>query len=62
MFPTTSNYCVPHLLDLVHMNLCGSITSETHGGKLFLLIDDKSRFMWLVLLASKDQVAAIIQL
>jgi hypothetical protein len=42
--------------------LCGSITAETHGGKLFLLIDDKSRFMWLVLLASKDQVAAIIEL
>jgi len=38
---------------------------ETPGGKkLFLLaVDDKSRYMWLVLLSSKDQAAdAIIRL
>lgn len=57
-----NKYHAPHLLDLVHTDLCSSITSKTLGGKLFL-IDDKSRFMLLVLLASKYQAAtAIIQL
>jgi hypothetical protein len=55
-------YLAPHLLDLVHEDLCGPFTLDTSGGKkLFLLvIDDKSHFMWLMLLASKDQVAAVI--
>lgn len=58
-----NKYHAPHLLDLVHADLCGSVTSKTLGGKLFLLVDDKSRFMLLVLLASKYQAAtAIIQL
>ena len=64
-FPATSNYRAKNLLDLVHADLCGPITPETPGGKkLFLLaIDDKSRYMWLVLLSSKDQAAdAIIRL
>jgi hypothetical protein len=54
-FPAASKYHAPHLLDLVHADLCGPITLETPGGKkLFLLaVNDKSRFMWLVL-ASKD--------
>ena len=50
---------------MVHADLCGPITPETPGGKrMFLLaVDDKSRFMWLVLLTSKDQaMAAIVQL
>ena len=64
-FPATSNYRAKNLLDLVHADLCGPITPETPGGKkLFLLaVDDKSRYMWLVLLSSKDQAAdAIIRL
>ena len=42
---------------------CGPITLETPGGKrLFLLVvDDRSRFMWLILLASKDQTAGAIK-
>jgi transposase InsO family protein len=47
------------------VDLCGPITLTTPGGKkLFLLVvDDRSRHMWLVLLGSKDQaVVAIIQL
>lgn len=65
LFPVASKYHAPHLLDLVHADLCGPITPEMPGGKqsFLLLVDDKSRFMWLVLLASKDQAAAaIIQL
>ena len=64
-FPTSSRYRAAHLLELVHVDLCGPITPETPGGKrMFLLaVDDKSRFMWLVLLTSKDQAtAAIVQL
>lgn len=39
------------------------VTLETPGGKLFLPVDGKSRFMWLMLLVSKDQaMEAIIQL
>jgi IS30 family transposase len=42
--------------------LCGPISPETPGGKqsFLLVVDDKSRYMWLVLLASKDQAAAAI--
>jgi hypothetical protein len=43
-------------LELVHADLCGPITPVTpEGKKLFLLaVDDMSRYMWLVLLATKD--------
>ena len=49
----------------MHADLCGPITPTTPGGKrLFLLVvDDRSRYMWLVLLASKDQaMEAIVRL
>jgi transposase InsO family protein len=61
-FPATSKFCAAHCLELVHADLCGPITPQTPGGKrLFLLvIDDKSRFMWLSLLGSKDEIAAVI--
>nr|CAB3503193.1 unnamed protein product [Digitaria exilis] len=61
-FPATSKYRAQHLLELVHADLCGPITPETPDRKrLFLLVvDDKSRYMWLILLASKDQAAAAI--
>lgn len=64
-FPAVSKYRATRSLELVHADLCGPITPVTPGGKrLFLLVvDDRSRYMWLVLLASKDQaMAAIIQL
>jgi transposase InsO family protein len=64
-FLAASNYRAKNLLDLVHADLCGPVTPETPGGnRLFLLaVDDKSRYMWLVLLSSKDQAAdAIIHL
>jgi hypothetical protein len=61
----TNKYCVPHLLDLMHANLCGSSTLKTYIGMLFLLIDDKSHTKWLMLLllVSKDEATTtIIQL
>jgi len=41
----------------VHGDLCGHITLPTPGGKSFflLIVDDHSRYMWLELLASKDE-------
>jgi hypothetical protein len=47
----------------VHGDPCGPITPETpSGGKYFLLlVDDKSRFMWLKVLARKNQAAAAIK-
>lgn len=61
-FPAVSRFYASRSLELVHADLCGPITPETPGDKrLFLLVvDNKSRYMWLILLASNDQVAATI--
>jgi transposase InsO family protein len=44
----------------VHGDLCGPVTPATPGGKryFFLLVDDVSHYMWLVLLATKDEALA----
>ena len=51
------------MLDLVHDNLCGSITPATPGGRrhFLLLIDDLSWYMWVRLLRSKDEAPAAIK-
>lgn len=56
-FPQASAYRAGAGLELVHGDLCGHITPPTHGGKSFflLIVDDYSRYMWLELLASKDE-------
>ena len=49
-------------LELIHGDLCGPITPATNGGRwYFLLVDDCSRYMWLQLLMSKDEVAEAIK-
>jgi len=42
---------------LVHADLCGHVTPPTPGGKSFflLIVDDHSRYMWLELMATKDE-------
>lgn len=62
-FPTEARERAADVLDLVHGDLCGPITpTMPSGGKYFLLlVDDKSRYMWLSLLGSKDQAASSIQ-
>jgi hypothetical protein len=46
----------------VHADLCGAITPPTLGGRrFFLLVDDYNRFMWLVLLSSKDEAATALK-
>jgi transposase InsO family protein len=56
-FPWALAYRAKEGLDLVHADLCGQITPPTPSGKLFflLIVDDYSRYMWLELLASKDE-------
>lgn len=51
-FPSASKFRAAQRLELVHADLCGLITPATPGGRrLFLLVvDDKTRFMWLTLL------------
>jgi transposase InsO family protein len=55
-FPQASTCHATAGLKLVHGDLCGHITPPTPGGKSFFLfiVDDYSCFMWLELLASKD--------
>jgi hypothetical protein len=50
-------------LGLVHADLCGPIDPPTPGGKKYflLLVDDHSRYMWIFLLASKDQASPAIK-
>jgi hypothetical protein len=45
-FPKTTTYHTEELMELVHGDLCGPITSATHGGWRFflLLVDDCSRY------------------
>jgi ribosomal protein L15 len=58
-FPQKAEFRVEEVLDLVHGDLCGPISPPTAGGsKYFLLmVDDRSRFMWVSILRSKDQAA-----
>jgi transposase InsO family protein len=47
----------------VHGDLCGSVTPATPGGRRYflLLIDDLSRYMWVVVLSSKGETADAIR-
>jgi hypothetical protein len=50
-------------LELVHGDLCGLVTSTTPGGRcFFLLLDDVSHYMWVVLLDTKAVAADAIKL
>ena len=46
------------LLELVHSDICGKISEKTLGGGQYFLTftDDKSRYSWVFILRSKDQV------
>jgi transposase InsO family protein len=47
----------------VHGDLCGPVTPATPGGRRYflLLIDDLSRYMWVVVLGSKGEAADAIR-
>jgi transposase InsO family protein len=50
-------------LELVHVDICGPITPPTPAGKRYflLVVDDSNRYMWLVLLAAKDEAAEALR-
>jgi transposase InsO family protein len=56
-FLATAKYRALEKLELVNSDLCGPVTPATLGGKCYflLLVDDVSLFMWIVLLAMKDE-------
>jgi transposase InsO family protein len=51
------------VLELLHGDLCGPITPVTPSGKRYflLLVDDHSRYMWVALLATKDEAPVVIR-
>src|SRR3954466_8316980 len=61
-FPQKAKFRAEKPLELVHGDLCGPISPATPGGRrhILLLVDDHSRFMWAVLLASKDEAERAI--
>jgi hypothetical protein len=46
-FPSKAPWWAEYILELVHGDLCGPISSTTPSGSsyILLLVDDKSRFM-----------------
>ena len=62
-FPSRTSYCADEPLELVHGDIYGPIKPTTPGGKtlLLLLVDDKSRFMWLILLQAKSEAAEVVK-
>jgi transposase InsO family protein len=61
-FLAAAMYHVTRAQDFIHVDLCGPITPPTSCFKrLFLpIIDDMSRYLWLVLLATKDEAMVAI--
>lgn len=55
---TTSSTRMAEPLDLVHSNVCGKMNVKPCGGAEYFLtfIDDKTRFVWVYFLHTKDQV------
>ena len=56
-FPQATSFRESNLLELVHADLCGPITSPTpaHKRYIFFLINDYSRYMWTVLIKEKSE-------
>ena len=54
-FPNEAEFRAKKVLELIHTDLCGPITSNSLGGSIFfmLIIDDYSRMTWVYLLKSK---------
>jgi transposase InsO family protein len=63
VFPDQTQRQAEHALELVHGDLCGPATPVTPSGNTYflLLIDDRSRCMWLTQLRSKDRATTSIK-
>jgi len=62
-FPQVSSHRAEHILDLIHTDVCGPMSTETPGHKRYFLTftDDHSRYTVVYLLHSKDDVAVKLQ-
>ena len=62
-FPRQASFHATEQLELVHGDLCGPMSLATPRGRRYfiLLIDDATRYMWVVLLDSKAAVADAIK-
>jgi transposase InsO family protein len=60
--PKKDKYCTQHPLELVHGDVYGPISPATPRGRRYflLLVDDHTRYMWVVLISGKgDAVASV---
>jgi transposase InsO family protein len=62
-FPQQSSFRAKERLELMHGDLCGPVTPATAGGRHYflLLVDDLSRYMWVVVLGSKGEATGAIR-
>jgi transposase InsO family protein len=62
-FPQQSSFRAKEQLKLMHGDLCGPMTPATPRGRRYflLLVDDLSRYMWVVVLGSKGEAADTIR-
>jgi transposase InsO family protein len=63
VFPKQSKNHSDKALDLVHSDLCGPVKPVTPGGRRYflLLVDDATRYMWVVLLTAKSEASSAIK-
>ncbi|XP_072147915.1 uncharacterized protein [Setaria viridis] len=62
-FPQQASFRAKERLELVHGDLCGLMTPAIPGGRRYflLLVDDLSRYMWVMVLGSKGEAADAIR-
>ncbi|KAK1662800.1 hypothetical protein QYE76_050959 [Lolium multiflorum] len=53
----SSEFRASDTLELLHTDMCGPISPQTFSGKKYflLVVDDCTRYMWIVLIKSKDE-------
>jgi transposase InsO family protein len=63
VFSKQSKYHVDKALELVHDDLCGPVKPTTPSGRRYflLLVDDATRYMWVVLLTAKSEAPSAIK-
>jgi transposase InsO family protein len=61
-FPLKPEHSTNHVLQLLHMDLCGPMRVQSINGKRYILVivDDYSRWTWVYFLRSKDQAPSMI--
>jgi hypothetical protein len=63
LFPQQMSFKAKERLELMHGDLCGPVTPATLGGRRYflLLVDNLSRYMWVMVLGSKGEAADAIR-